>query len=53
MPMISMDGVLISPLYVCLKERIGEFGWVVQKNLCIPANIVFATSISEKLDKKT
>ncbi|OXU21056.1 hypothetical protein TSAR_008214 [Trichomalopsis sarcophagae] len=48
-PTISGDGRLLSPLYIVLKEKTGEFGPVVSQELFRPANIYAMASKSGKL----
>lgn len=48
-PLISGDGQLMSPLFMILKERTGEFGPLVQEGLFRPNNVYAAASKSGKL----
>lgn len=48
-PFISGDGQLMSPLFVVLKEKSGEFGPIVQEGLFRPSNVYVMASKSGKL----
>lgn len=48
-PLIRADGVLLSPLFLVLKEPSGSFGPIVQKTLFKPDNIFLTASKSGKL----
>lgn len=48
-PMISLDGRLIGPMFLCLQEPDGKMGERVKKNLFQPSNVVITCSKSGKL----
>lgn len=48
-PTITMDGCVLNPLYMCLKEPSGRIGDNVKKNLFNAKNIVLTCSKSGKL----
>lgn len=48
-PLISADGRLLSPLFMVLKERTGEFGPIVEEKLFRPINVYVTASKSGKL----
>ncbi|CAF1148820.1 unnamed protein product [Rotaria sordida] len=48
-PTITMDGSVLNPLYMCLKEPSGRIGDNVKKNLFHAKNIVLTCSKSGKL----
>ncbi|CAF2902010.1 unnamed protein product [Rotaria sp. Silwood2] len=48
-PIITMDGCVLNPLYMCLKEVSGRIGDNVKKNLFHAKNIVLTCSKSGKL----
>jgi len=48
-PLISGDGKLISPLFLVLKEKNGQFGPVVESTLFRPINVLVVASTSGKL----
>lgn len=50
-PMLSMDGALKSPLFICLQEAGGEFGPRVTQSLYRPANVIVDCTKSGKLEK--
>jgi len=51
MPVIDASGRFLSPLFVCLKEKNGEFGPVVQETMYKPENLSVTCSSSGKMDK--
>lgn len=52
-PTISGDGRLLSPLFIVLKEKSGEFGPVISKDLFRPDNVYVMASKSGKLTSGT
>lgn len=50
-PTISVDGQLLSPLYVVLQQPKGIFGTQVQSKMKVPDNIFVQPSTSGKLTK--
>ncbi len=48
-PIISLDGRIVGPMYLCLQEPNGKMGETVKKNLFKPANVVITCSSSGKL----
>ncbi|CAF1460214.1 unnamed protein product, partial [Rotaria sordida] len=48
-PTIAMDGSVLNPLYMCLKEPLGRIGDNVKKNLFHAKNIILTCSKSGKL----
>ena len=48
-PIISLDGKLVGPMYLCLQEPNGKMGERVKKNLFQPTNVVITCSKSGKL----
>ena len=48
-PMISLDGELVGPMFLCLQEPTGRMGDIVKANLFEPANVVITCSSSGKL----
>lgn len=51
-PIISMEGKLLSPLFLCLKEPSGKFGPIVSKNLRPAPNLRVHCSSSGKMTKE-
>lgn len=51
-PMIRGDGVLLSPLLICLQEPSGQFGPNVFANMLKPPNVFTVASKSGKLTKE-
>lgn len=52
-PTISADGRLLSPLFLVLKEKDGEFGPIVQQTIFRPDNVYIMASKSGKLTSGT
>ena len=48
-PIISLDGQLVGPLYLCLQEPNGKMGETVKKRLFQPSNVIITCSKSGKL----
>jgi hypothetical protein len=48
-PTITMNGNLLGPLFLCLKEESGRLSENIQRNLFKPSNIVLTCSVSGKL----
>lgn len=48
-PLISAEGILLSPLYIVLKESSGHFGPIVERNLFRAQNVYVDSSKSGKL----
>ena len=48
-PIISLDGKLIGPMYLCLQESKGRMGDVVKPHFFQPKNVVITCSSSGKL----
>ncbi|CAF1958695.1 unnamed protein product [Rotaria magnacalcarata] len=48
-PMISLDGRLVGPMYLCLQEPKGRIGDTVERYLFRPKNVIITCSTSGKL----
>ena len=51
-PTVPAEGMLLSPLFIVLKEKAGTFGPRVIENLFIPTNVRVEASTSGKLSKE-
>ena len=52
MPIISMAGTLLSPLFIVCQEPSGTFGKIVQKNIFHSQNIYVVATKSGKMGKQ-
>ena len=52
MPLLLMEGRLLSPMLICLQESSGNFGPNVQNSMYKPVNLVIKCSRSGKMDKE-
>jgi hypothetical protein len=50
-PTISIDGNLLTPFFICLQEKEGEFGPQVIQKLLEPENVYVSCSSSGKMTK--